>query len=81
MVEQNHRHSYSVTPGLIRVWIDPQGEILSVNTSARTPAEIVIAAGVSPEEGDLYRVNGLVVDADQELNPMRGFMLQYTPAG
>ncbi len=65
--------------GLIRVWIDPQGEIISVNTGARTPAEIVIAAGVSPEEGDLYRVNGQVVDADQELNPMRGFMLQYTP--
>lgn len=65
--------------GLIRVWIDPQGETVSVNTDARTPAGIVIAAGILPEDGDLYRVNGLVVDPDQELNPMRGFMLQYTP--
>jgi len=65
--------------GLIRVWIDPQGEIVSVNTDARTPAGIVIAAGILPEDGDLYRVNGLVVDPDQELNPMRGFILQYTP--
>jgi uncharacterized protein YabE (DUF348 family)/3D (Asp-Asp-Asp) domain-containing protein len=65
--------------GLIRVWIDPQGEIVSVNSTARTPAEIVIAAGILPKEGDLYRVNGLVVDADQELNPTPGFMLQYTP--
>lgn len=65
--------------GLIRVWIDPQGEIVSVNTYARTPGEIVIAAGILPKDGDLYRVNGQVVDPDQELNPMRGFMLQYTP--
>jgi len=65
--------------GLIRVWIDPQGEIMSVNSDARTPAEIVIAAGILPKSGDLYRVNGLVVDPDQELNPTPGFMLQYTP--
>jgi uncharacterized protein YabE (DUF348 family)/3D (Asp-Asp-Asp) domain-containing protein len=65
--------------GLIRVWIDPQGEIVSVNTDGRTPAEIVIAAGILPKEGDLYRVNGQVVDPDQELNPKPGFMLQYTP--
>jgi len=65
--------------GLIRVWIDPQGEIVSVNSDARTPAEIVIAAGFLPKEGDLYRVNGQVVDPDQELNPMPGFLLQYTP--
>ncbi len=65
--------------GLIRVWIDPQGEIISVNTDARTPAGIVIAAGILPEDGDLYRVNGQVVEPDQELNPTRGFMLQYTP--
>jgi uncharacterized protein YabE (DUF348 family)/3D (Asp-Asp-Asp) domain-containing protein len=65
--------------GLIRVWIDPQGEIVSVNTDERTPVEIVIAAGILPKSGDLYRVNGLVVDPDQKLNPMPGFILQYTP--
>lgn len=65
--------------GLIRLWIDPQGEMLNVTTSVRTPAQIVRAAGIKPEDGDLYRVNGVAVDADQEITAVKSFVLQYTP--
>lgn len=65
--------------GLISVWVDPQGENIKVNTILRTPIEIVRAAGLAPKTGDVYRINGLVVDANQEVSPAKGFVLQFTP--
>ena len=65
--------------GLMHVWVEPEGELLAVNTAARTPIEIVIAAGFSPGEGDEYRVNGRWVKPDETLPQSSGLVLQYSP--
>ncbi len=66
--------------GLVRVWVEPDGRILPVVTSARTAREIVQAGGFTPGGNDAYAVNGLPVAADEVLELQPGSILQYTPA-
>jgi uncharacterized protein YabE (DUF348 family) len=73
VIEFNHA-------GLIRVWVAPNSEMLPVNTSARTPEEIVRAAGIEPKPGDAYKINGLPVKPNEVINSMGGLVLQYTPS-
>jgi resuscitation-promoting factor RpfB len=66
--------------GLVHVWVEPEGQLVPVNTPAKTPLEIVTAAGFRPGENDEYRVNGLLVLAGAPLEKHTGMVLQYSPA-
>ena len=66
--------------GLIQVWVGPEGRLIPVNTAARTPMEIVFAAGITPGLEDLFKVNGRQVRPDEVLDIPGGFVLQYSPA-
>jgi uncharacterized protein YabE (DUF348 family)/3D (Asp-Asp-Asp) domain-containing protein len=66
--------------GLVRVWIDPTGEIIQVSTSKRTPSGIVEAAGLTPNTLDVFHVNGTAVKATSVIDISKGVTLQYTPA-
>ncbi len=66
--------------GLVQVWVEPEGQLIPVNTAAKTPAEIVNAAGYSPSISDEYRINGQLVLADAPLEKYTGMVLQYSPA-
>lgn len=64
----------------LQVWNDGTGLLTVVDTSAKTPAEMLAAAGILYKEGDRVRVNGMNVTLDTELSPDGRFVLQYTPA-
>lgn len=66
--------------GLIQVWVGPDGTLIPVNTAARTPLEIVFAAGITPGLDDSFKVNGKQVQPDEVLDIPTGFVLQYSPA-
>ncbi len=66
--------------GSLYVWLDPQGELIPVQTTSRIPAEIVQAAGFALQPGDLLRVNGRVVEPGTPLGQSGRIVLQYTPA-
>ncbi len=64
----------------VQVWNDGTKKLTAVDTSAKTPAEILVTAGILPGAGDIIRLNGLVVPMDQPLTVTGPFVLQYTPA-
>lgn len=64
----------------IKVWNDGTKKLTGVDTSAKTPAEILVTAGILPGAGDVIRLNGLIVPIDQPLTVSGPFVLQYTPA-
>ncbi|MBP9040572.1 MAG: DUF348 domain-containing protein [Anaerolineaceae bacterium] len=64
----------------IHLWVDPDGEIITLNTPALTPQEILAAAGIEPSERDEVLVNGQSVPLDKELERYAGMTLQYRPA-
>jgi uncharacterized protein YabE (DUF348 family) len=66
--------------GLVQVWVEPGGRVIPVNTLAKTPLEIVTAAGFTPGEGDEYRINGQLVQPSETLEKTKGMVLQYNPA-
>ena len=64
----------------IQVWNDSTRTLTAVETSATTPAEILVTAGIIPGAGDIVRRNGLVLSLDQPFDVTGPFVLQYTPA-
>jgi len=66
--------------GLVKVWVEPEGQLIPVNTAAKTPMEIVAAAGFKPGENDEFRVNGQLVQPDAPLEKRTSMVLQYSPA-
>lgn len=66
--------------GLIRVWAELEGKNIAVNTAARTPPEIVAAAGLTPGEDDAYLLNGLLISSNLPLEAKTGTVLQYLPS-
>jgi resuscitation-promoting factor RpfB len=66
--------------GLVQVWVEPEGHMIPVNTTAKTPLEIVAAAGYSPGDGDEYRINGQLVLPAEPIEKYPGMVLQYSPA-
>lgn len=65
---------------LVRIWIDPQGEVVSLETPAQTPADILRAAGIEPSVEDEVLVNGEPRAMDETLERRPGLTLQYRPA-
>ncbi len=65
---------------LVRVWIDPEGKVVPVETSAQTPQEILAAAGIQPSAGDEVLVNGASQPLTAALDRRPGLTLQYKPA-
>ena len=66
--------------GSIFLYIDPDGTLLPVNTTERTPKGILAAAGFDPRPGDTFKLNGREVDLLQTLPQSGRIVLQYTPA-
>lgn len=64
----------------VKVWNDGTKELTGVDTAAKTPAEILVTAGILPGAGDVIRLNGLIVPMDQPLAVTGPFVLQYSPA-
>jgi uncharacterized protein YabE (DUF348 family) len=66
--------------GSLAVWLTPESRLIPVQTTSRTPSEIIRAAGFEYQEADSVMVNGSVVDANQPLSQTGRVVLQYTPA-
>ena len=64
----------------IKIWNDRTRELVSVDTAATTPAEILVTAGILPGAGDIFRLNGLIIPMDQPLSITGPLVLQYSPA-
>lgn len=65
---------------LINVWIDPEGEVITLDTPALTPRDIFTAAGLQPSVGDEVLINGQSAALDEVLERRAGMTLQYRPA-
>lgn len=64
----------------IQVWNDSTKTLTAIETSALTPAEILVTAGITPGAEDVIRRNGLIVPLNDPLKITGPFVLQYTPA-
>lgn len=65
---------------LIRIWIDPKGELVTLETPGQTPAEILRAAGIEPAAEDEVLINGEPCAMEEMLERRAGLTLQYRPA-
>lgn len=64
----------------VQVWDDSISRLLAVDIPVSTPAEMLVAAGITPSRDDLVRVNGKAVSMDEPLQHTGPLVLQYTPA-
>ena len=64
----------------VRIWLDPQGQILEVTSAAKTPAELLRVAGFELSPADTVRIDGQLAAIDDNFITMEPFTLQYTPA-
>lgn len=65
---------------LINIWVDPQGEIITLDTPALTPEDILAAAGIEASPDDVVLVNGQPAALDEVLERRTGMTIQYRPA-
>jgi uncharacterized protein YabE (DUF348 family) len=65
---------------LVRVLLEPAGELLEVHTALLTPSEILALAGLEPGEADRVSVEGVDVPLDAPLGFNNEVVLQYRPA-
>ncbi|MBA4375236.1 MAG: hypothetical protein C0401_03565 [Anaerolinea sp.] len=65
---------------LVIIWVDPFGKLVEVNTSAKTPAGILSAAGITAAADDLTRIDGKPAALDETIPVSGALTLQYTPA-
>lgn len=63
-----------------QVWNDATGQLIPVDIAPSTPLELLMAAGIAPAQGDLVRINGLIVPLDFPLAEVGKAVVQYTPA-
>ena len=64
----------------LQIWDDRTSQLIAVDIPVTTPAEMLVAAGITPSRDDLVRVNGLPVPMDQPLERNGPLVLQYTPS-
>lgn len=64
----------------IQVWNDATSQLIPVEAAFQTPAELLVAAGITPVSGDEVRLNGLTVSMNESLPEMDQIVLQYIPA-
>jgi uncharacterized protein YabE (DUF348 family) len=65
---------------LVRVLLEPAGELLEVHTALLTPSEILALVGLEPGEADRVSVEGVDVPLDAPLGFNNEVVLQYRPA-
>ena len=65
---------------LVRVLVEPAGDLLEVQTALLTPAEILALAGLLPEPDDRVSVEGVDIALDAPLAYNGEVVLQYRPA-
>jgi uncharacterized protein YabE (DUF348 family) len=65
---------------LVRVLVEPAGDLLEVQTALLTPAEILALAGLVPEADDRVSVEGVDIALDAPLAYNGEVVLQYHPA-
>ena len=64
----------------LQIWDDSTSQLIVVDIPVTTPAEMLVAAGITPSRDDQVRVNGLPVPMDQPLERSGPLVLQYTPS-
>jgi len=64
----------------LQVWNDATGELIPVEAAFDTPAQMLVAAGITPVTGDEVRVNGLPVSINDPIPAAGKVVLQYAPA-
>lgn len=64
----------------IQVWNDATRQLIPVEAAFKTPAELLVAAGITPVSGDEVRLNGLIISMNESLPEMDQIVLQYIPA-
>jgi uncharacterized protein YabE (DUF348 family) len=65
---------------LVRVLVEPAGDLLEVQTALLTPAEILALAGLVPEADDRVSVEGVDIALEAPLAYNGEVVLQYRPA-
>jgi uncharacterized protein YabE (DUF348 family) len=65
---------------LVRVLVEPAGDLLEVQTALLTPAEILALAGLVPEADDRVSVEGVDIALEAPLAYNGEVVLQYHPA-
>jgi uncharacterized protein YabE (DUF348 family) len=58
------------------IYLEPQGQTMSIQSAGRTPLELLKDAGIKPSPQDRYWLNGLPVNGDDQLPPVLTYLLQ-----
>lgn len=65
---------------LVSIWVDSEGKLITLETPALTPLEILAAAGIAASDADEVLVNGEAAALTAVLDRHAGLTLQYRPA-
>lgn len=65
---------------LVRVLVEPAGDLLEVETALLIPSEILALVGIEPQDDDSLKLDGLEVPIDAPLAAKGEVVLHYRPA-